>query len=171
MRFCTLNVRSLSGQVHLQQQPGNWLGLVSVQEVMGDREGTERAGIIIFLWKGDVNHQLGRGSFVHHRIVTAVKKVEFISDRMSYIVLRGRRCDIIELNVKVPSEEKSDDTKDSFYEELDQGFLSPYENSIRKFNAKVRRENIFKPTIGNENLHQDSNDNAVRIVNFATSKF
>ena len=30
--------------------------------------------------------------------------------------------------------------------------------------------NIFKPTIGNESLHLDSNDNGVRIVNFATSK-
>ena len=38
------------------------------------------------------------------------------------------------------------------------------------FNAKVGRENIFKPTIGNESLHQDSKDNEVRIVNFATSK-
>jgi hypothetical protein len=37
-------------------------------------------------------------------------------------------------------------------------------------NAKVGRENIFKPTIGNKSLHQDSNDNDVRIVNFATSK-
>ena len=34
----------------------------------------------------------------------------------------------------------------------------------------MERENIFKPTIGNESLHQDSNDNGVRIVNFATSK-
>ena len=33
------------------------------------------------------------------------------------------------------------------------------------FNAKVGRDNIFKPTIG-----QDSNDNGVRLVNFATSK-
>jgi hypothetical protein len=36
------------------------------------------------------------------------------------------------------------------------------------FIAKVGRENIFKPTTGNESLHQDSNDNVVRIVNFAT---
>ena len=36
------------------------------------------------------------------------------------------------------------------------------------FNGKVGRENIFKLTIGNEILHQDSNDNGVRIVNFAT---
>ena len=38
------------------------------------------------------------------------------------------------------------------------------------FNAKVGREIIFKPTTGNESLHQASNDNGVRIVNFATSK-
>ena len=37
------------------------------------------------------------------------------------------------------------------------------------FNIKVGRENIFKPTMGNESLQQDSNDNGVRIVNFATS--
>jgi hypothetical protein len=34
----------------------------------------------------------------------------------------------------------------------------------------VGRENIFKHTIANESLPQDSNDNRVRIVNFATSK-
>ncbi|PNF35790.1 hypothetical protein B7P43_G11761 [Cryptotermes secundus] len=38
------------------------------------------------------------------------------------------------------------------------------------FNAKVGREDIFKPTVGNESLHEISNDNGVRVVNFATSK-
>jgi hypothetical protein len=38
------------------------------------------------------------------------------------------------------------------------------------FNAKVGRENIFKPTTGNESLHEISNDNGVRAVTFATSK-
>jgi endonuclease/exonuclease/phosphatase family metal-dependent hydrolase len=38
------------------------------------------------------------------------------------------------------------------------------------FSAKVGREDIFKPTIGNESLHEISNDNGVRAVNFATSK-
>ena len=37
-------------------------------------------------------------------------------------------------------------------------------------NANAGRENICKPTIGNESLHQESNDNGVRTVNFATSK-
>jgi hypothetical protein len=38
------------------------------------------------------------------------------------------------------------------------------------FNAKLGKENIFKPTNENESLHQDSNDNGVRIVNIAKSK-
>jgi hypothetical protein len=38
------------------------------------------------------------------------------------------------------------------------------------FNAKVGRENIFKPTIENESLHEISNDNGVRVVNLDTSK-
>ena len=41
---------------------------------------------------------------------------------MPYIVLRGRWCNIIVLNVHAPSGEKSDDSKDSFYEELEQDF-------------------------------------------------
>ena len=39
------------------------------------------------------------------------------------------------------------------------------------FNAKVARANFSKPTIGNDSLHQDSNDNGIRIVNFTTSKY
>jgi hypothetical protein len=38
------------------------------------------------------------------------------------------------------------------------------------FNAKAGREDTFKQTIGNKSLHQDSNDNGVRVRNFATSK-
>jgi hypothetical protein len=38
------------------------------------------------------------------------------------------------------------------------------------FNAKVGREDIFKPTVGNESLLNIGNDNGVRVVNFATSK-
>jgi hypothetical protein len=36
-------------------------------------------------------------------------------------------------------------------------------------NAKLR-EDIFKLTAGNEIFHEDSNDNGVTVVNFATYK-
>ena len=115
---------------------------------------------------------MGTGFFVHHRIVSAVKRVEFISDRMSCIVLRGRWCNIIVLNVHAANEKKSDYSKDSFCEELEQVFdhCCKYHMKIvlGDFNAKVGRENSFKPTIGNDSLHQYSNDNGVTIVNIAT---
>ena len=37
-------------------------------------------------------------------------------------------------------------------------------------NAKLGREDLFKPIIGNENLHQDISGDGVRIVKFATSR-
>ena len=79
-------------------------------------------GLLFFLWKRNENRQLRTGLFVHQRIASAFKRVEFVSDRMSYIVLRGPWCIIIVLNVYAPSEEKSDNSKDSFYEELEQVF-------------------------------------------------
>ena len=49
--------------------------------------------------------------FVHRKIVSAVKRVEFVSDRLSYIVLRGRWRNIIVVNVHAPSEEKREESK------------------------------------------------------------
>jgi exonuclease III len=105
---------------------------------------------------------------------SAVKRVEFVSGRMSCIILRGRWCHIIILNVHAPTENKTNGVKHSFYEELECVFdkfpKSHMKILLGDFNVKVGREDIFKLTIGNENLHELSNENGVRLVNFATSK-
>ena len=84
---------------------------------------------------------------VHHRILSAVKRVEFVSDRMLSIVLRGRWYNVIDLNVNASSEEKSDDSKDSPYEELEQVFGRFPEYRIKiplgHVNEKVGGERIF----------------------------
>jgi hypothetical protein len=76
--------------------------------------------------------------------------------------------------VHAPREDTSDDIKDSFYEELGRVFhqFPTYDMKILlgDFNAKVGRDDIFKPTIGNESSQEISNDNGVRVANFATSK-
>jgi len=89
---------------------------VGVQKVRWDKGGTVRAGDYDFFYgKRNENHKLGTGFFVHRRIVSAVKRVESVSDRLSYIVLRGRWRNIIVVNVHAPSEENSDESKDSFF--------------------------------------------------------
>jgi hypothetical protein len=51
----------------------------------------------------------------------AVKRVKFVTNGVSYIVLRGRWCNIIVLNVHAAIDEKTDESK------------APYENSITRF--------------------------------------
>jgi hypothetical protein len=110
---------------------------------------------------------------MHKRIISAIKRVEFVNDRMSYVLLRGCWCHIIVLNVHAPTEDKTDDVKDSFYKELERVFdkFPKYHTKILlgDFSAKVSREDILKQEIGNESLHE-INDNGVREVNFSTSK-
>jgi hypothetical protein len=90
---------------------------MGVQEVRWGKGRTKSASKnAFFCWEGNVNNEIG--SFIHNINILAVKRVEFVIDRASYIILRGIWCDIIVLNIDVPTEDKTDYKKNSFYEEL-----------------------------------------------------
>jgi len=76
-----------------------------------------------------------------------------------------RWCNIIVLNVHARSEVKSADSKDSFNEELEQ---PNYRMKILLGYFNLGRENVLKPSFGNERLYKDSNDNDVRKAKLAT---
>jgi exonuclease III len=81
---------------------------------------------------------------------------------------------IIVLNVHAPTEDKTDDVKDSFYEELERVFdkFPKYHMQILlgDFNVKVGKEDIFKQTIVIETLpHLRTSESKVRCSHNVTS--
>jgi hypothetical protein len=54
---------------------------------MGQRWCKTSRRIHIFLWKGGKTYELDADFFIHKRITSAVKTVEFVNDRMSHIIL------------------------------------------------------------------------------------
>jgi hypothetical protein len=128
MSFGTWNVRSMyrSGSIMTvaRELAKCKLDSVCIREVRWHKEGTVRAGEYTFFYgNGQESHQVGTGFFVHQRMVSAIKRVEFVSGRKSYIVLRGRWCINIVLNAHAATEEKGDSSKGSFYGELEGFFI------------------------------------------------
>jgi hypothetical protein len=113
MRFGTWNFRSMFRTGSLREG-----GEISKYTL--DLVGVQEANIHFSLEGG--MRVMNTGFFVQERIKLTVKRVEFISDRMSYKIQRGCWCYIIVLNNHASTEDKVDDMKDRYYEELEYVF-------------------------------------------------
>ena len=69
---------------------------------------------------------------------------------------------------------KMEELKEEFYNLLEQNINEITRSDIKiilgDFIAKVGKESIYKPNIGNESLHSETNNNGIKIIHFAISK-
>ena len=119
-------------------------------------------------------HEFGCGFHASGEFLKYVKDFQIINERMCYLRLKAKWFSCTLINVHAPTNEKMEEVKEEFYNLLEQNINQIANSDIKiplgDFNAKVGKEDIRKPTIGNKSLHNETNNNGIKIIQFTISK-
>ncbi|XP_008181820.1 uncharacterized protein LOC103309055 [Acyrthosiphon pisum] len=174
--FGTWNVRTLfkpgAAQNIVKEIEKYKLKIVALQEIRWDDTGTlDIQETTILYGKCNERRQFGTGFAIHKSLVPNIREFKDINPRTSLLTMKAQFFDITFINVHAPSEDKSQEEKDDFYESLDLilNALPQYRIKIvlGDLNAKVGKETVFRPIIGSHSLHEVTNDNGLRLIDFA----
>ncbi|CAI6358159.1 unnamed protein product [Macrosiphum euphorbiae] len=152
------------------------LPVVALQEVRWPGSGSVKSENYTIFYSGstDGRHERGVGSMVNDIVLPHVKGFTPVSDRLCVLKLEENFWDIIVVNCYAPTEEGNNDIKNEFYEELERIYDIQPRNCMKilvgDFNAQIGREPLYRSIIGIESLHLISNNNGMRVINFASSK-
>jgi hypothetical protein len=88
--------------------------------------------------------------------------------------MRGRFFNMPYINVHALSEEKEVIIKDTFFDKLENTYNQIPRSGIKiilgDFNAKIGREEQYKPITGENSKHNVSNNNGLTVIDFAAGK-
>ncbi|XP_062715066.1 uncharacterized protein LOC134291306 [Aedes albopictus] len=97
-----------------------------------------------------------------------------IDERMCRLRIKGRFFNVSIINVHSPHSGSTDDDKDAFYAQLEREYDRCPNHDVKiiigDLNAQVGQEEEFRPTIGKFSAHQLTNENGLRLFDFAASK-
>lgn len=126
----------------------------------------------VFFNSGSETQYFGTGFMVHKKVSTTIIEFKPISERICRLRLKGKYRKISIINVHAPTNEKKDEIKDQFYEEIGKvvNALPRYDVKIvlGDFNAKIGREEVYKSITGGYSLHGKTNENGEKLIQYAT---
>jgi len=180
LKLGTWNIRTLNKpgafKYVMDSKNSYKLDILALQETRWpDRGNMKKENTTFFYSETDGGkHENGVGFMVNEKVLHNKKTLIPVDDRICYIKIAGRLFDLVIINCYAPTENKDDETKDKFYDELERVVNSLPTHCINMIigdlNAKVGRETMYRPTTGPDSLHETSNDNGTRLIHFATSK-
>ncbi|XP_058064632.1 uncharacterized protein LOC131214270, partial [Anopheles bellator] len=125
-------------------------------------------------YSGGTKAERGCGFVLIGKQMKRVIRWRPISDRICVLRIKGKFFNYSLINVYAPTNDKPDEEKEEFYELLEKTYKGCPGHDIKivigDANAQVGQEDFFRPVIGRESLHPTTNDNGLRLVNFAAAR-
>ena len=128
---------------------------------------------IMFYSCGD-KYQLDTGFLVDNKVRHLIIGFTPVSERISCLWFKSKFFNCSLINIHAPTEEKSEEEKDAFYTILERTYDSCPGHDVKivlgDANAQIGKEEIYKHIIGSHSLHNQSNENGLRLIDFAESR-
>ncbi|KAK9687821.1 Endonuclease-reverse transcriptase [Popillia japonica] len=170
--------------------------ILAIQETKLRQEGIlELEKYILFNSNNKESRLFGTGFLIANKLkhivmkFTPVNEKIPVNEKVCQMQLRGKERNINIINVQAPTEDKDDEEKSKFYETVEDIYdlLPKHDMNIMvgDLNAKVGREDIYKPTVGKFSKHESdiykptvgkfskhesSNNNGLKLIGLAASK-
>ncbi|XP_067615689.1 craniofacial development protein 2-like, partial [Eurosta solidaginis] len=122
-------------------------------------------------WSGHTNKRsFGVGFVVGERLCRQVLAFTPVDERLAAIRIKAKFFNISFICAQSPTEEKDDEVKDTFYEQLERTYERCPRHDIKlvlgEFNTRVGKDGVFGPTVGKFSLHNETS-NGLRLIDFA----
>jgi len=179
MKIAMWNVRSLFWSEALKvlhNEVSNLdFNVVALQETWLE-SGIQKFDIFALFNSGSEskNHEFVCSFYVSGEFLKYVKDFKIINERICRLRLKAKWFSCTPINAHAPTNEKTEEIKEEFYSLLQHNTNQLARSDIKiilgDFNAKVGKESIYKPTTGNESLHNETNNNGIKMIQFAISK-
>lgn len=173
--FATWNVLSLNREgafKNLKEVMKNYkVSIAALQEVRWKGADIMDSRDYTIFYSGGNRKQLGTGFMVASNLKQTVLGFKPVNERLCSLRLKFGLFNVTVLCAHAPTEDSSEDMKDEFYALLDKEYEAAPRHDVKivlgDMNAKVGREEVFRPAIGHHSAHSECNENGLRLVDYA----
>jgi hypothetical protein len=176
LRLATSNVRSLYRpdglRITINELRKYKIAIAATQETRWNKftpQAFTSNGNNIYTSSLANNHEFGTAFLVDSKFNHMV--INFTPERLCVIRIKGRFFNFSLINIHEPTIDSEEEAKDQFYEQLERANAACPSHDVKlvmgEANAKVGRETVDQPTIGKHSLHESTNENGFRLVDFA----